>query len=263
MKIDATRYRQFHANPEEFRIAQLIGLVPDLPKHSPMTFGRHRGLAFHYLNEGAEVPEGLDDRAEAIARQMHEANIADPVMKQTRLLKTEEEFCIPIEGTPHFMVGKIDNEVDRGDGPFILDFKTTKQRTVADLRHYLNELRQNPQVDFYLIASGLTKLVYRVISRNPKPRKGAPEIEIREIEVARTPRELAYFKRGVAMTCDVIEFLTEKYGIEKPWPRPPKVGGDPDLYPFGPLFMRHLVKGAEYAGFKLREEHLEVLKVSG
>ena len=172
MKIDATRYKLFLTNPEEFRIKYLWNIAADsgTGQHALITFGRRRGSAFHDLLDGVRDAQLLSDKygKDAYERalllfeadQMYSARLLDEVVWR------EKEFCKRLfqayrESTDHYIVGRIDTLMHRFNEEFLLDYKTTKKRTKADMQNYRNALAQSPQVDFYMLATGIRKFVFR------------------------------------------------------------------------------------------------------
>lgn len=269
MKIDSSRYRLFLTNPEEYRLRECWNIVPQGGGATSLsTFGRRRGTAFHELTEGASAEDlcHLGDTAVATAEMMHSAN--EEYGRDTVVLWREKEFDIPIPGSPHRMVGRVDTMVERYEETFILDFKTSKHRTKEDMRSHLDGLQQSPQVDFYLSAHPeVSKMVYRVLSKKPatSPKKPAT-IVISEIECRRQKWQLEAFQYGVHMVCTTIEFWKKEFGITRPWPRAVKLPISSELYGYNDLvYQRPIYPGMEdgLEGYTTRIEHLDCLKEAG
>lgn len=270
MKIDASRYRQFMLNPDEYRIRELHNLVPDVSDvHTGfagmMTFGRRRGSAFHDMLDGQLdlhlLATKYGESAVLVASHMYTANQAYSERMQDEVIWREKEFCKVLPGVElgltvhgkHSIVGRMDTRMKRGSDEFLLDYKTTKARTKADMAHYRDVLMQSPQVGFYMLASGLRKFVFRILWRDSKK-----VVQISELEVYRAEWELKAFARGVAIIADTIELWQERYGIEQPWPRCISLPTDPDTYSYRPLYQRAIYEGSHACidGFKARREHL-------
>lgn len=273
MKIDASRYRLFMTNPEEFRIKYLWNIAADSGKGQAglITFGRRRGSAFHDLLDGVRDPillsskYGKDAYARALllfdADQAYSARLLDEVVWR------EKEFCKNLphlqgECCIHQLVGRIDTRMHRFDEDFILDYKTTKQRTKSDMQNYRNALAQSPQVDFYMLASGLRKFVFRILWAETKKVDGVPTkvARVSELEVTRAEWELKAFQRSVSMICDTIEIWVSRYGIEQPWPRAIALAVAPENYQFAPIYQRAIYEGMRESmdGFHERVEHLSL-----
>jgi hypothetical protein len=227
--------------------------------HALATFGRRRGSAFHDLLDGVPY-EGLEakygDTAARVALEMYEANQAYSARLLDEVVWREKEFCKAVlVNSGHHMVGRIDTRMRRYDEEFILDYKTTKARTKVGMQAYRDALAQSPQVDFYLIASGLRRFVFRILWRDAKK-----VVRISELEVRRAEWELKAFTQGVVMVADTIEFWKAKYGIEQPWPRAVALPTNPDNYSYRPLYQRAIYEGMQdnLEGFRTRVEHLNL-----
>lgn len=268
MKIDASRYKLFMTNPEEYRIREIFGHTPTarMDVADLLTTGRRRGTAFHELTDGKDVSElgHLGEGAVKTAVMMHEAN--QEYSTDTEVLWSEKEFDVAIPDSPHRMVGRVDSLVKRGERTFIRDFKTTKYRTKEDMQRYRDELSQSPQVDFYLIGidEPVSEFVYQILFKKPavqlKKSLKPAEILITELPANRQPYELRAMQRSVHMVCQTIEFWTREFGAELPWPRAVKLPVSPDMYPYAPIYQRRMYAGVELEGFEQRTEHLDCMK---
>lgn len=261
MRIDSSRYRLFRDNPEEYRLKELWKIVPD-GKGQPSfsSHGRRRGTAFHELMDGKNPDDlkYLGESALDTAKSMYEAN--KQYGHDTTVLWTEQEFDIEVPWSSHRMVGRVDSMVERYGETFLMDYKTTRHRTKADMEDYRTKLRQSPQVDFYLSAHPeASKLVYRILWS--KPTKKGPEINISELTCTRTKWELEAFQYSVDMICSTIEFWVEKYGKERPWPRALALPVSPEMYSYRPdVYGRRLYTVEGLEGYSPRVEHLDCLK---
>lgn len=284
MKIDASRYRLFMTNPEEFRIKYLWNIAADAGKGQAglITFGRRRGSAFHDLLDGVRDAGLLSDKygkdAYERALLLFDADQAYSARLLDEVVWREKEFCKNLPpvgggtfppigiGNHHQIVGRIDTRMHRFDEDFILDYKTTKQRTKADMQNYRNALAQSPQVDFYMLASGLRKFIFRILWAETKKVDGVPikVARVSELEVTRAEWELKAFQRSVSMICDTIETWVSRYGIEQPWPRAIALAVAPENYQYAPLYQRAIYEGMRETleGFHERVEHLD-LNVEG
>lgn len=265
MKIDASRYRLFMTNPEEYRLREVHGHTPTarMDVSDLLTTGRRRGTAFHELTDGKDVSElgHLGEGAVKTAVMMHEAN--QEYSKDTTVLWSEKEFDVAIPDSPHRMVGRVDSLVKRGDGPpYIRDFKTTKYRTKEDMARYRDELYQSPQVDFYLIGidEPVSEFIYQILWKKPATTTKPAEIHISELPVLRQPYELRAMQRSVHMACQTIEMWIKEFGTELPWPRAIKLPVSSDFYPYAPIYQRPMYDGYQPEGFEQRTEHLDCMK---
>lgn len=259
MRIDSSRYRLFRENPEEYRLKELWKIVPDgSGQPSFSSHGRRRGTAFHDLMDGKEPDASLGEDAIATARSMYETN--KTYGRDTKVLWQEREFDIAIPDSPHRMVGRVDSMVERYEEVFIQDYKTTRNRTKAEMDDYRSKLQQSPQVDFYLCAHPeASKLVYRILWK--KPTKAGPVINISEVTCTRTQWQLDAFRRGVHMTCETIEMWIGRFGIEKPWPVAIALPVSPEMYSYkDDVYGRNIYTVEGLEGYRPRVEHLDCLK---
>lgn len=259
MKIDSSRYRLFRENPEEYRLKELWKIVPDgSGQPSFSSHGRRRGTAFHDLMDGKEPDVSLGEDAIATARSMYETN--KTYGHNTKVLWQEREFDIAIPDSPHRMVGRVDSMVERYDETFILDFKTSRNRTKSDMQDYRTKLAQSPQVDFYLAAHPeATKLVYRILWKQPK--KSGPVINISELTCTRTKWQLDAFRYSVHQVCETIEMWVERFGKTRPWPRAIALPVSPEMYSYkDDVYGRNIYTVEGLEGYRPRVEHLDCLK---
>lgn len=259
-KIDASRYRLFRTNPEEYRLRYLWNIAADSGKgqHSLITFGRRRGSAFHDLLDGkpyAGLEEKYGDTAAQVALEMYEENQAYSARILDEVLWREKEFCKSLPGSSHKMVGRIDTLMRRYAEEFPLDYKTSKARTKADMQSYRDAHAQSPQVDFYMLATGIRRFVFRILWKDSKKK-----IHISELEVRRAEWELKAFQRSVVMVADTIQDWIQKYGIEQSWPRADKLAVAPENYQYAPIYQRNIYPGMPdcLEGFHSRQEHLSL-----
>lgn len=252
-------------NPDEFRIKYLWNIAADAGtgQASRITFGRRRGSAFHELLDGVRDAELLSSKygkdAYERALLLFDKNEAYSAQLLDEIVWREKEFCrrIPVvgSGNQHLIVGRIDTLMRRHDEEFILDYKTTKYRTKADMSQYRSAHYQSPQVDFYMLATGIRKFKFRFLWVNAKK-----VAQVSELEVTRAEWELKAFERSVAMVCDTIELWQERYGIEQPWPRAISLAVTPENYQYAPIYQRAIYEGMQDSleGFHARQEHLSL-----
>lgn len=264
MVIDQTRYKAFWANPEYYRIKYLNDLA-DRIDSSKDKYGRDRGTAFHILTEEAHTQpaqsrldeEVVSEKAKTMARSMYQVYKAATNPKFKRLA-VEVPFLVPIEDSPHSMAGRIDSILEMPDGPLMCgETKTAGIR--ADLAKIKWEWLRNPQADFEIIGARSAGynvagvLVHTIKEASPRPR-------VWQIEVTRSPQQLAILKRNVHQTCEVIEMLKAKFGIDQPWPHVAP-GFNPCMQTGYCDFEGDCSQSSiDSTLFAKREEHLEVLR---
>lgn len=228
MKIDATRYSMYWSNPERFRLRELWRLAPVEPKAgtfaSLLTYGRRRGSCFHEIIDGRfkglethctvqELRDGGFGDKEITAALRMAAVVKDP----DETLAHEVTFEYPIPDTDHIMTGRVDSIIREFDEVLVLDYKTSKHRSKTDCSYKLDEYCRGPQVGFYLLGARALGFepkgfIYRLVV------DGKTGVQVLDRRTERTGLQLAEFARGVGMTCDQIEFMKERHGIERPWP---------------------------------------------
>lgn len=267
MRISYSRYTAFLQSPERFRLHYMLGLTPegdDTPNR--MNMGRRRGRCFHELLEA--TAKGTIDKERS--RLVHECGL-DLVERCEDMLAVfpdvgplshvEESFEVPILDGKHSIVGRIDHTfgiVGDDVNPFTIgDPKTTKgSRTKKELVQYLGELETSSQSAFYLKAArelgfGTDYFRYHVIL-DRKDAKSKPQYIPLDLHIGRSDVERAM--EGVYAAAEMIGFLKDTYGIERPWPHPNAwpCCGDKFFCGYQGLCGRTIPKGAEPDGFTYR-----------
>jgi hypothetical protein len=194
---------------------------------APAKYGRDRGTAFHVISEAAYKCESYaerlnlevkDSKAKEMGATLYEAykKATNPKFNK---IAAELSFCVPIEGSPHSIAGRLDAILEQAGGKrWVGETKTASMR--ADLAKLKWEWQRNPQADFVLI--GAESLGYKVEGVMVHTVKEAvPQPRVWPIEVRRTPQQLAVMKYNVHQTCEIIQMLVNSFGIDKPWPHMP------------------------------------------
>lgn len=273
MKIDATRYTTFWQNPEKYRLREVWKLAPKEPKPgtfaSLLTYGRRRGTCFHELMDGAyrKVDPSVtrqELRDDGFGEK--EINAAQDMVIAVQQRYPNEEYlaheCLfeyPIPDSPHSLVGRIDHILSRDGNIIVGDWKTSKPRSKRDITNKAAEYCRSAQVSFYLLgcrAKGLefetNQFLYRLVQSGSDP----SGVHISEHPTTRTTLQLREFARGVAITCDIIEFLKWRYGIERPWPILPA----PFSSDYEAIAGTRQYEGIIPEGFEPKKEHLELMQ---
>lgn len=198
-----------------------------LREGAPAKYGRDRGAAFHIISECAHNAsahserlnlEVKDEKAKEMGAVMYEAykKATNPKFNK---IAAELSFCVPIEGSPHSITGRLDAILEQRDGKkWVGETKTASMR--ADLAKLKWEWRRNPQADFVLI--GAESLGYNVEGVMVHTIKEAtPQPRVWPIEVRRSAQQLAVMKYNVHQTCEIIQMLVNSFGVDKPWPHVP------------------------------------------
>lgn len=257
MKISYSRFTAFLQNPERYRLYYGLGLIPegvDVP--TAMNYGRRRGSCVHAIHEADgkglrhsvvtehKYPDDMYQRCLALVAKL-------PGME---VLLSEAEFECPIGNGKHSITGRLDHVFKRDGQIRIGDIKSTKKRTKKEMREYFATLETSSQSHFYLYVAGLLgfptdQFTYHVLVDE----KDAPEYipfdlpSIGPVEVERT-------MRGVYAACEAIEGLTEKVGLENPWPHSNHwpCCGDKFFCGYGSICGRTLPVGCIPTGFVSR-----------
>lgn len=265
MKIDASRFVMFWSDPERYRLREVWRLAPIEPASDSfaalLTYGRRRGTCTHELRDGAirgvspeqSVQElrdgGFGDKEIEAAKRLSAAIPPD------RILAHEVLFEYQIPESEHIMTGRIDSVIDRHDETLILDYKTSKHRSQADYRRKLEQYCAGSQVPFYLIGARTlgftpTGFIYSLLC------DGKNGVEVHEQRTERTSLQLKEFARSVAQTCDTIEFLKERYGVERAWPILP----EPFTTGYEGILGSRQYDGYLPDGFEPKIDHLENMR---
>jgi hypothetical protein len=273
MKIDATRYNLFWSNPEKYRLREIWKLAPKEPQPgtfaSLLTYGRRRGTCFHEMLDGLyrkvdpavtlqELKDGGFGEKEIKAASEMVAAVQEKYPNE-EYLAHEAMFEVPIQDSPHSMVGRIDHILRREDGIVVGDWKTSKKRTKTDAAYKAAEYCRSAQVSFYLLgcrAKGLgfetNQFLYRLVQSG----SDTSGVQITEHPTSRTSLQLREFARGVAITCDIITFLKARFGVERPWPMLPA----PFSSDYESVLGTRQYEGVIPDGFEEKKEHLELMK---
>jgi len=143
--------------------------------------------------------------------------------KDEEVLAHEVLFESPIPNSPHSLVGRIDRIIRLDSGEVrVKDYKTSKHRTKTDTAYRGSEYCRGHQVPFYLLgaralgfeAQGFT---YTLVSSG----SNSTGVSISEFPTSRSSLQLRAFERDVHVTCELIGFMKERFGVEKPWPQLP------------------------------------------
>jgi PD-(D/E)XK nuclease superfamily len=255
LRISYSQYTAFLTNPEKYRLYYRLGLTPegdDTPTR--MNMGRRRGSCFHKLREGEPREALIEKFGLTLVERCEDLALVAPDLGP--LFFCEQEFEVPIGDGKHTIYGFIDHGYTNADGQEQLgDYKTTKgTRTKAETAQYFGNLETSSQSHFYLKAAAALGhptglFTYHVIfdrkDKNSKPRHVALDLPyIGPAEIERTMAE-------VYAACETIGFLTDSYGIEKPWPHSNNwpCCGDKAFCGYQGLCGRTLPKGVTPPGF--------------
>lgn len=269
MRLDFTRFDCFWRNPEMYRIKYECNLVP-----TTASYGLQRGTAFHTIKDchhagmdKASIETHLasivpDLKARAMAWKMwHEWQLRYNPHGPT-ILASELEFEVPIIGSPHTIVGRLDEVIEVGGVQWVGEVKTANNK--ATLAKLQERFALDRQVDFVLVGAQhagyqpLGVLVRAIIETNP-PR-------IWEIPVKRPAHALDLLRLNVHQTCEMVGFMRDHFGIDQPWPHLEKSW---PCMAKGKCEMEQLCRRPtnewtpqDLEGYQRRTEHLTILQTA-
>lgn len=262
MKISFSRYSAFVNNPERYRLYYGLGLVPESDSQATnFNYGRRRGSCVHAILEA--TAKGL--RPSAVTKYEYPADLyarcialAAKMPPLTDVILAEQEFEYPIGDGRHSITGRVDH-IQTSDGVYrVGDFKSTKKRTKKEMSEHLGTLETSPQSHFYLYAADkmgypTDQFTYHIlVDEKDKPDYFPLNITVGSAAIART-------MYSVYAACEAIEFLTEKWGVEKPWPHANTwpCCGDKFFCGYSELCGRTLPVGCVPTGFVSRIKEIE------
>jgi hypothetical protein len=271
MKIDATRYNLFWSNPEKYRLREIWKLAPKEPKAgtfaSLLTYGRRRGTCFHEMLDGLyrkvgpsvtlqELRDGgFGEKEIKAASEMVEA--VQKRYADEEVLAHEVLFESPIPDSVHSLVGRIDRIIRVDSEVRVKDYKTSKHRSKTDTAYKGSEYCRGAQVPFYLLGAralgfdpkGFT---YTLVSSG----SNTTGVSISEYPTSRTGLQLRAFERDVHVTCELIGFMKERFGVEKSWPNlPSRFDSD-----YAAILGQNMYDDYLPDGYEPKKEHLELLQ---
>jgi hypothetical protein len=273
LRISYSKYTSFLQNPEKFRLYYQLGLTPEGDETpTRMNMGRRRGSCFHEMSE-AKSNGVFDEQLPAIVKKyggdiVKRCNAMLSVVPDLgKMFLVEESFEVSILDGKHSIMGRIDHGFTVDGHERLGDFKTTKgTRTKKELNEYFGQLETSAQSHFYLKAAaalghGTDLFTYHVIL-DAKDAKHTPtyipiDLRIGPAEVERTMAE-------VYAACEAIEFMSNEYGDNKPWPHSNHwpCCGDKFFCGYQTLCGRTIPKGCTPPGFTQRYKDLIQLEVA-
>jgi hypothetical protein len=225
--IDNSRYSSFWANPELYRLTFEVNIVP---KITPFYFGR--GIHLHELNEArnkatmalenlSNDPQKISERSKQMGQALFEAfkrrwdgDLSFQLLHDGGSHLAEIEFRHQIPGSPHSIVGKMDEILMYKGEPWVGDVKTANKNTTEAKKRI--EFGYASQPLFYINAARMLGypvkgMVYRVVTEHTPPKHFV-------IESKRTEYQLQQHLRSVHQTAETILMYRKTFGIDKPWP---------------------------------------------
>lgn len=202
-----------------------------VPRVNPFYFGR--GIHLHELNEArnkaailklenlSNEPQRISDKSKQMGSALFEAfkrrwdgDASFQLMHDGGVPLAEIEFSHQIPGSPHFIVGKMDEIVMYKGEPWVGDLKSANAKTTESKKRI--ELGYSSQPLFYINAARMMGypvkgMVYRVVTEHTPPKHFV-------IESKRTEYALQQHLRSVHQTAETILMYRKTFGVDKPWP---------------------------------------------
>lgn len=278
MKIDNSRFVAFWSNPELYRLIYERNIVP-----RQVNYHYGRGILLHELAEARNkemaqikafagaVKQKISDKSKnmgealfAAYRRRWDGDTTVQLMLEEGKPLAEVEFDIPIPGSPHSIVGRMDEIVQYKGEPWVGDIKTANAKSSEPKKKI--EFGYSSQPVFYINAARMMGypvkgMIYRVVTEHAPPKHWL-------IETKRTEYQLQQGLISIHQTCETILHFRRTFGTEKPWPHNwtypcnyPQWNGDPTCEYAG-ICQRPSYDWTEedLANFTTRIDHLEVLR---
>ena len=231
MRIDNSRYTSYLSNPELYRLVYEKNVSP---KVVPFAFGR--GIHMHTLAEARNKQLSSADTLVMTAKNLgiseKSRNIGDALFQsfakrydgddRFQLIYedgkplVEFEFEVQIPGSPHSIVGRVDELLMYKDEPWVGDIKSANAKSSEDKKKI--EFGYSSQPLFYINAMRMLGypvkgMLYRVVTEHVPPRHWV-------IETKRTDYQLANALRSIHQVCEMIGTMKKTFGVDQPWPHP-------------------------------------------
>src|SRR5882757_5427522 len=238
VRISNSEYTAFLNNQERYRLMYKAPLGDKKTGISPAqrSFWLDRGSAFHLLAEGhnkgwsfdvvaAKIKEqGMDAKAVANAgalfqsfRQRYSSDERFKIQKwDDGNVASEIEFEAKIPGSPHSLIGKMDELIEYDGGMWVGDYKTANAKATENKKRI--EFEDSSQSDFYINAMRLLGrpvkgMLYRVVTEHNPPQHYV-------IPVTRSDSRLDVSLLNIHQVAEMITMMMDTFGIDKPWPHP-------------------------------------------
>lgn len=276
MKIDNSRYSAFWSNPELYRLTFEKNIVPRIV---PYYFGR--GIQLHELAEhrnkmaAAKLlrteEQQISDKSRKVAGALFEAfkrrwdgDATIQLLHDEGRPLVEVEFDLPIPGSTHSIIGRMDEIVEYKAEPWIGDIKTANAKATEPKKRI--EFGFSSQPLFYINAARMLGypvkgMLYRVVTEHTPPKHWL-------IESKRTEHQLAEALRSIHQTCETILMFRKTFGVDRPWPHMNPYPCNNTDWQGNPSCDYHGICGRpttdlteeDLANFTTRIEHLDLLK---
>jgi len=245
VRISNSEYTAFLNNPERYRLMYKAPLGDKKTGISPAqrSFWLDRGSVFHLLMEAhnkgwskektdAKLKEGQFDAKATQNGQALFASFSQRYNCDKRFsiqqwnesnIASEIEFEAKIPGSPHSIIGKMDELISYCEGTtnsdaglWVGDYKTANAKATENKKRI--EFEDSSQSDFYINAMRLLGrpvkgMLYRVVTEHNPPQHYV-------IPVTRSDSRLDVSLLNIHQVAEMITMMMDTFGIDKPWPHP-------------------------------------------
>lgn len=238
MRISNSEFTAFLNNPERYRLMYKAPLGDKKTGISPAqrSFWLDRGSAFHLLMEAhnkgwskeqtdAKLKEGGFDvkatqNGHALYLSFTQRYRGDERFRlqdwEHGIVASEIEFEAKIPGSPHSLIGKMDELIEYEGTIWVGDYKTANAKATENKKRI--EFEDSSQSDFYINAMRLLGrpvkgMLYRVVTEHNPPQHYV-------IPVIRSDSRLDVALLSIHQVCEMITMMMDTFTASKPWPHP-------------------------------------------
>ena len=238
MNIDNSKYSLFQTNQEKYRLTygaehpsgNKSGGISPIKTSAPLA----DGSAMHFYIEAwnkkltpeeikrREKEEGIPAPNLAMGKALAQSFInrydGDANFKihtDVSGVFAEREFSIQIPGSPHFLIGKIDELVEHDGKLWVGDYKSANNKATENKKKI--EFNTSSQPNFYLNAlklmghTDIAGMLYRVVTKHTPPQHYV-------IPVKRGPTQLDIALYNIHQVAEQIQMMINTFGVNEPWP---------------------------------------------
>lgn len=238
MKISNSEYTAFLNNPERYRLMYKAPLGDKKTGLSPAqrSFWLDRGSVFHLLMEAQnkswpqekiaeKIKEGSFDakatqNGQALFmafRQRYNGDKRFSIQQwDEHQVASEIEFEAKIPGSPHALIGKMDELIEFEDSLWVGDYKTANAKATENKKRI--EFEDSSQSDFYINAMRLLNrpvkgMLYRVVTEHVPSQHYV-------IPITRPESRLDVSLLSIHQVAETIQMFMNTFGCDVPWPHP-------------------------------------------
>lgn len=228
MRIDNSRYTQYLSSPERYRLIYELNLSPRVTP-----FALARGGHFHKLNEirnkslsptdakSLLLKNRVDEKARLSGdalfqafRRRYDGNPDFALAFDDGLPLAELEFDLPIPGSPHRIIGAMDEVIQYKSELWTGDTKTANAKATENKKKI--EFNFSSQPLFYINAARMmgypvVGMLYRVVTEHNPPNHWI-------IPVRKSERQLQIALLSIHQVASQIEYMRAEFGVDNPWP---------------------------------------------